>query len=67
MHSLTHFLNNSFKVALWRRVMLVLLATVWVSPLYADTQLRMVLNWSYQGRRRGSSWRKSAAILQKRD
>ncbi|TVP50070.1 MAG: ABC transporter substrate-binding protein [Halomonas sp.] len=49
MHSLTHFLNNSFKVALWRRVMLVLLATVWVSPLYADTQLRMVLNWSYQG------------------
>ncbi|WP_249977420.1 ABC transporter substrate-binding protein [Vreelandella olivaria] len=45
-----HLLTTFFKVSAWRRAMLVLLTTIcWLSPAYADTPLRMVLNWSYQG------------------
>lgn len=37
------------KVSLWRRVFLVLIVTSFISSANADTSLRMVLNWSYQG------------------
>lgn len=45
MHHFTTFL----RVSVWRRLMPLLLIGCWMLPAHADTPLRMVLNWSYQG------------------
>lgn len=44
-----YLLNACLKISLWRRLLLVLLLPVWSAHAHADTPLRMVLNWSYQG------------------
>lgn len=44
-----NFLANSLNVSNWCRALLVLIVVGFISPVYADTPLRMVLNWSYQG------------------
>lgn len=37
------------KISRWRRLLLVLMLPVWSAYAHAETPLRMVLNWSYQG------------------
>lgn len=44
-----NFLANSLNISNWCRALLVLIVVGFISPVYADTPLRMVLNWSYQG------------------
>lgn len=47
-----NFLANIMSVSRWRHTFLLLVLLVMVSftsPIYADTPLKMVLNWSYQG------------------
>lgn len=44
-----YLLNACLKISLWRCLLLVLLLPVWSAYTHADTPLRMVLNWSYQG------------------
>ncbi|EHA16795.1 ABC transporter substrate-binding protein [Halomonas sp. HAL1] len=44
-----NFLANLLNVSRLRRTLLVLVVVGLISPVYADTPLRMVLNWSYQG------------------
>ncbi|KKO05776.1 hypothetical protein LCGC14_0074160 [marine sediment metagenome] len=44
-----YLLNECLKISLWRCLLFVLLLPVWSAYAHADTPLRMVLNWSYQG------------------
>lgn len=44
-----NFPANLLNVSNWWRAFLVLVMVGFISPVYADTPLRMVLNWSYQG------------------
>lgn len=44
-----NFRPNLLKIAGWRRTLLTFALASYIAPLYADTSLSMVLNWSYQG------------------
>ncbi|UDM06640.1 ABC transporter substrate-binding protein [Halomonas sp. NyZ770] len=47
--STKHLTTMSLAIQAWRRAILVLLVSLWIAPASAETSLRMVLNWSYQG------------------